>query len=431
MIVIGFLLVILAGAFMLWCAVHGEGSSISALDALFMAASAVCVTGLGVVDISKDFGSLSQVIMLSLIQLGGLGFMTGMMMLTIAARRRIGIKGRIFFMGGMGQDNLQGAMRLFFTVVCYTLAIEGAGALLLFAGFVISGEGIARAAYLAIFHAVSAFCNAGYSISPNGMESYSSSLIVPGAVMALIVAGGIGFPVFAEVAERIRSKERRRFSVYSRLVLYMTGGLIAAGAVLFLMSEWNAAFRGMPAWAKCWNALFASITARTAGFSTVPYSSMSGAGQALTVVLMMIGACPASTGGGIKATTLAVLALSVWSELHLRQEPTLWGRTISVRTERRALSIVMIYLLTIAVGSFVLAVVEQMPFSDIIFETVSALSTVGLSVGVTAHLSSAGKLAVIVLMFWGRVGIYSFISTIVTADGSPAIRYPETHIPIG
>ncbi|MEG1910933.1 MAG: potassium transporter TrkG [Cloacibacillus sp.] len=429
-IVTGFLLVILAGAFLLWLSNNLlYRMPLSAVDALFMSTSAVCVTGLGVVDISTQFGALSQMILLALIQIGGLGIMTGMMLLAIAVGRRIGIKSRIFFLGGLGVDGVQGAVALFFTVIKYTFFLEGLGSAMLFAGFLLNGESIPRAAYMAVFHAVSAFCNAGFSVCEGGLRNYHMTIIIPAVVMGLIVTGGIGFPVFADCATAL--KHKKRLSVYSKLVLVITGGLIAGGTALFLLSDWNAALKGLPVWAKVWNALFASVTARTAGFDTIAPQNFSGLGQAVTIVLMIIGASPASTGGGVKTTTFGVLAISVWSELHMRSETTFLNRGISGRTERRSLAIIAIYLFTILVGSTLLTLIENIPFSAILYEVASALGTVGLSVGITSELSVPGRLIIILLMFWGRVGLYSFISTLVTADGDSGIHYPDTHIPIG
>ncbi|MDO5115350.1 MAG: potassium transporter TrkG [Synergistaceae bacterium] len=429
-IVTGFLLVILAGAFLLWLSnnfIHR--SVLSPVDALFMATSAVCVTGLGTVDLSADMGPLSQIIMLALIQIGGLGIMTAMMTLSLAAGRRIGIKGRIFFLGGLGMDGVQGALSLFSTVIRYTLFIEGAGALLFFIAFMLNGEAFPRSLYYAVFHAVSAFCNAGFSPYGGGLIRFNMTLLVPGVTMALVVLGGVGFPVFAECAACIRDR-REHLSVYARLVLIMTGGLIAAGTLMMALADWDGAFGGMPVWAKLWNALFASVTARTAGFETVPSASLSGLGQAVMIILMIIGASPASTGGGVKTTTFGVLAISVWSELHRRRQTTFMNRGISERTSRRAISIIAIYLFTLLAGATLLTFIEGLPFSYILFEAASALGTVGLTLGITTELSAPGKLIIALLMFWGRVGLYSFISTLVTADGNSGIHYPSTNIPI-
>ncbi|WP_239390980.1 potassium transporter TrkG [Cloacibacillus sp. An23] len=421
----------MAGAFLLWLSnnfIHGL--PLSPVDALFMATSAVCVTGLSVLDLSKDTGIVSQLVLLALIQIGGLGIMTGMMLLSIVVGRRVGIKGRIFFLGGLGVDGLQGAVKLFFTVIKYTFAVEGIGALVLLAGFLLDGQGAARSLYLAVFHSVSSFCNAGFSPCPGGLQGYRMSIIVPGAAMLLIILGGIGFPVAADFAACWKERGRR-LTVYSKLVVIMTLGLVFGGAALLLLSDWNVALRGLPAWAKVWNALFASVTTRTAGYDTVAPGTFSGLGQALMIVLMLIGASPASTGGGVKTTTFGVLAVSVWSELHGRSESTFLNRSISPATERRSLSVVAVYLMTMLAGTVLLTFTENMPCSALIFETASALATTGLSVGITPDLSTPGKLIVTTLMFWGRVGLYTFISTLVAVDGGSEIRYPETHVPIG
>ena len=266
------------------------------VDALFIATSAVCVTGLSVIDVSKETGVVSQLVLLSLIQIGGLGIMTGMMFMSLVVSRRVGIKGRIFFLGGFGVDGIQGAVKLFFTVIKFTFGLEAIGALIFIAGFLLDGESIGRAAYLAIFHSISSFCNAGFSPCPGGLQGYATTIIVPGAAMALIILGGIGFPVFAECAARWKDRTFR-LSAYAKLVVGMTAGLVFGGALLLLLSDWNGALRDYPVWAKVWNALFMSVTTRTAGYDTVAPGTFSGLGQAVMVVLMLIGASPASTGG--------------------------------------------------------------------------------------------------------------------------------------
>lgn len=400
------------------------------VDALFIATSAVCVTGLSVIDVSRETGVVSQLVLLSLIQIGGLGIMTGMMFMSLVVSRRVGIKGRIFFLGGFGVDGIQGAVKLFFTVIKFTFGLEAIGALIFIAGFLLDGESIGRAAYLAVFHSISSFCNAGFSPCPGGLQGYATTVIVPGAAMALIILGGIGFPVFAECAARWKDGTFR-LSAYAKLVVGMTAGLVFGGALLLLLSDWNGALRDYPVWAKVWNALFMSVTTRTAGYDTVAPGTFSGLGQAVMIVLMLIGASPASTGGGIKTTTFGVLAVAVWSELHGRGGSTFMGRSISPSTERRALSVVAVYLMTMLAGTVLLTFTEKMPYSALIFEAASALATTGLSVGITPELSTPGKLIITTLMFWGRVGLYTFLSTLIAPDGGSEIRYPETHVPIG
>ena len=431
-IVYGFLLVILAGALLLFaCNNFYYGMRLSLINALFMSTSAVCVTGLQTVNIATDFGFWSQVILLALIETGGLGFMTGMMVLPVVIGRRIGIRSRIFFLGGLGLEGVQGAVKLFKVVVGYTLCVEAAGAAALFWGFRLRGEGAARSLYNAVFHSVSAFCNAGFSTYADGLDSFSASLLVPGVIMLLIVLGGIGFPVVAELGSHYFGSRRDKVSYYPMLVFFITFWLILAGTVLILVSDWNVAFKGMPAWERLWNALFASVTTRTAGFDTVPPASFSGLGQAIMIILMVIGASPASTGGGIKTTTFGVLAISVWNELRGRGETTFFHRKLSQSSERRALALVSVYIITMLAGAIALSAIENMPFNLIIYEAASAIGTVGLSAGITSKLTAAGKIILMALMFWGRVGILSFFAALVKPDEGEKIHYAETHIPLG
>ena len=431
-IVYGFLLVILAGALLLYlCNNLIYGLDLPMIDALFMSTSAVCVTGLQTVNIATDFGFLSQVILLILIETGGLGFMTGMMVLPVVIGRRIGIKSRIFFLGGLGLEGVQGAVKLFKVVVGYTLCAETAGAAALYCGFRLHGENSLRALYYAVFHSISAFCNAGFSTYADGLDSFAASLVVPGVIMLLIVLGGIGFPVVAELGNRFLGRRREKVSYYPMLVICITMWLIISGTVLILISDWNVAFKGMPVWQRVWNALFASVTTRTAGFDTVPPASFSGLGQAIMIIFMVIGASPASTGGGIKTTTFGVLAISVWSELRGRGETTFFHRKLSSATERHALALVSVYVITLLLGAIALSAIENMPFNLIIYEAASAMGTVGLSAGITSKLTAPGKIILMVLMFWGRVGILSFFAALVKPDEGEKIHYVETHIPLG
>ena len=426
----GFLLVILAGAFLLWVSNNFiYHMPMCLVDALFMSTSAVCVTGLATVNVGNGMGLISQLVLLLLIQIGGLGFMTGMMLMILAVGKRIGIKSRISFLWGFGIDGVHGAVKLLMIIVKYTLFVESAGAILLFIGFVRHGEPLGTAAYYALFHAVSAFCNAGFSTYPNGFNDFYLSFIVPGTIMSLIVLGGIGFPVFADCCDAARTG--KRLSHYSELVITMTTGLLAAGTALILISDWNGAFAGMPLWAKVWNALFASVTTRTAGFDTISPARFSGLGQAIMIVLMMIGASPASTGGGIKTTTFGVLAIAVWNELNGRSESVFRRRKIPHATERRALALSFIYVATFFAGAVILTVIDRMSFGKVLFESVSAMGTVGLSLGITPNFSPFGKIILVMLMFWGRVGILSFFASIIPSDRGPEVHYPDTGIPIG
>jgi trk system potassium uptake protein TrkH len=288
---------------------------------------------------------------------------------------------------------------------------------------------VGKSIYYAVFHSVSAFCNAGLSPLPDGLNGFSLSVIVPAAVMMLIILGGIGFPVFANCWDTFRNNGR--ISHYSKLVLYITFWLITAGTLMILVSDWEVGLAGLPSWAKIWNALFASVTTRTAGFDTLQPSSFSGLGKVLMIVLMIIGASPASTGGGIKTTTLGVMAVSAWNEILGRDENIFWHRKIAYSVVRRALTMTFIYVITFFIGAVLLSIIEDFPFEVLLFEAVSAMGTVGLSLGVTPELSVAGKMVLVLLMFWGRVGILTFFAILIKEEKKVDIRYTEVEIPIG
>ena len=429
-IVLGFLLVILVGALLLWSSnKYLYDMPISIADALFMSTSAVCVTGLVTINLATGLGMVSQLIILVLIQIGGLGIMTAVMMLGLVAGRRIGIKSRLFFLGGFGLDGVSGAVRLLTIIAKYTFVVETFGALLLYWGFIRHGIPVEKSIYYAVFHSVSAFCNAGFSPLPNGLNGFSLSIIVPASVMMLIILGGLGFPVFANCWDVLWKKGR--LSHYSKLVLFLTFWLITLGTVMLLISDWNEGLAGLPDWARIWNALFTSVTTRTAGFDTVQPSVFSELGKILMIALMVIGASPASTGGGIKTTTLGVLAVAAWNEMLGRDENVFWHRKIGYQTVRRALAMSFMYLITFFIGAVVLSLIEDFSFEALLFEAVSAMGTVGLSLGITTELSVTGKMVLVALMFWGRVGILSFFATLIKEEKKVEIHFTEVNIPIG
>ncbi|MDT8284298.1 MAG: potassium transporter TrkG [Thermovirgaceae bacterium] len=427
-IVIGFLALIGLGTLVLLLFNHGP-RSLRLVDALFTATSAVCVTGLIVVDTGKYLTQASQIVVLLLIQLGGIGVMTATTALSLLMRERVGFRQRMFIAGGFGMESPSGVVRLLIRVLILTFVIEAVGALPLFWGFIRAGFPIGRSIYNAVFHSVSAFCNAGFSLFSDNLEGFSESVLVPGAVMGLIVSGGLGFIVLSEISEMFRRP--KKISVQSRIVLSMTAGLIIFGAVALLFCEWNNSFDGMSSGWKIWNGFFASITPRTAGFDTVAPATFSSAGIFVLILLMIVGASPGSTGGGFKTTTLAVLLVSTWDVLKGRNEVHLCNRRIPFRIILRAITVVVLYLATLGLGLTVLVIIEPFPFRSLLFEVASALGTVGLSLGITAGMSDAGKIVLIILMFWGRVGIVTFLYGLVKRDAGAKISYPDAEIPIG
>ncbi len=399
------------------------------MDALFTATSAVCVTGLVVVDTGKELTPASQVVVLLLIQLGGIGVMTATTALSLLMRERIGLRQRMFLAGGFGMETPAGVVRFLRRVLLLTITVEAIGALFLYAGFLRAGFSPLRSLCYAVFHSVSAFCNAGFSLFSDSLAGFSRSLLIPGTVMALIVLGGFGFMVLSELMMAVR--EKKRLSMLPKLVLVTTAGLVFFGTLFIVFCEWNHAFAGLSGGWKVWNGLFASITPRTAGFDTVAPATFSSAGVFLLILLMVVGASPGSTGGGFKTTTLAVLLVSTWNNLRRNSEINLWNRRISIRILQRTVTVVVLYLGTIGLGLAALAALEPFPFRSLLFETASAMGTVGLSLGITGELSDAGKIVLMLLMFWGRVGIVTFLYGLLKPVTKGKVSYPDAEIPIG
>ncbi|HQO83286.1 MAG TPA: potassium transporter TrkG [Synergistales bacterium] len=399
------------------------------IDALFTATSSVCVTGLIVVDTGKDLSLASQGVVLFLIQLGGLGVMTATTAFFFLMKERIGLRQRMFFAGGFGLDSPSGVIRLLVRILLLTFVIEGIGIIPLYFGFLKSGMGHGRSLYSAVFHSISAFCNAGFSLFPDNLESFSRTILVPGTVMCLVVIGGLGFVVLTELREMFL--RARRISLQTKLVLVTTVFLVILGSVVLVLTEWGNAFGDLQAGWKVWNGVFSSITPRTAGFDTVAPVNFSSAGIFVLVLLMLIGASPGSTGGGIKTTTLAILLVSTWNFLKGRHEIHLWNRKLPFSVLQRSVTVVVLYLGTLLVGIGLLVLIEPFPFRALLFEVASALGTVGLSLGITPELSDAGKIVLVLMMFWGRVGIVTFLYSLLKRETRERVSYPVSEVPVG
>lgn len=419
-------MLVASGTFLLWAG-NLFHQPLKVIDALFTATSAVCVTGLIVVDTGRDLSIPSQWIVLLLIQLGGLGVMTAFTALPLLRGTRIGIRQRLLFTGGLGLDTPAGAVRLLSKILQMTLAIELFGALLLFGAF-LDHFGPMRAMYHAVFHSISAFCNAGFSTFSDSLVGFSETAAIPGTVMGLIILGGLGFIPLSEIASR---PGRRKFSPYCKLVLSVTACLVVSGTLFLLAAEWNGIFRDLPLHLKVWNALFQSVTARTAGFNTISVPALSSLGLFVVCILMIIGASPGSTGGGIKTTTFGILALSSITDISGRREVLFSRHRLPQQTVRKALTLTFLYVGTILGSTFMLGVLEPFAFRDVFFEVVSALGTVGLSTGITGEFSDMGKFLLILLMFWGRVGIVTFVYGLIETEEKTKISFADTNIPIG
>jgi len=449
LMLLSFAAAILAGAFLLQMPFALRRGSLDFLDALFTAASAVCVTGLAVKDTGAFFSLQGQIVLLVLVQLGGVGILTMSVFLlqrmgwSVASRYREAIAGgflphaRVSF-----REILNETVRL-------TVVVESAGAALLFVGFYArTGDAPASAGY-AVFHAVSAFCNAGFSVFPDNLMSYRGDLCVNGTVMALIVAGGIGFFVLRDIranllvrpgGRRSRKSLFQRLSIQSRIVLLFSLALTGGGAlVFFLLERWNA-LRGMPFRDAALCSLFQSVTARTAGFNTVDIGHLSNPTLFLLVLLMFIGASPGGTGGGIKVTTFATLMIVLYSRLRGRPQAQFFQRALPGGVVQRTVTLFILSVGLVSVCLILLLTVElrgvshpesRGMFLELLFEAVSAFGTVGLSTGVTPHLSPAGKMLLVALMYVGRLGPLTLAASLEKRARDPGYRLPEETIMIG
>ncbi len=429
-IVVGFLTVILLGALLLSLPVSSaEGLWTSASDALFTSVSAVCVTGLVVKDTAIYWSSFGQAVILLLIQIGGLGIISVTAMIVAASGRRISLMQRSMLQESISANHVGGVVKLTAFVCRVALAAELLGALLMLPAFcsAFGSEGI----WMSVFHSVSAFCNAGFDIMGSKTGAFSSltffcgnlGVVLP--VSGLIVIGGIGFLTWDDM---FRNKFRlNQYSMQSKVVLSSAALLILIPMTLFFFSD----FSDLSLKERFCAALFQAVTPRTAGFNTVEISRLSSTGRALTVVLMLIGGSPGSTAGGVKTTTVAVLLANAAAVIRRRKNPRLFNRRIDEDTVKSAATLLIVYLFLALAGAFAISIVEGLPFEACIFETVSAIGTVGLSVGVTPGLGLISRFILTGLMFFGRVGALTFLYAAVNSCGYETSQYPIGKINVG
>ncbi|MGQ0714144.1 MAG: TrkH family potassium uptake protein [Gemmatimonadaceae bacterium] len=393
-------------------------------DAIFTAASAVCVTGLIVVDTATYFTTAGQAFLLLLIQLGGLGMITFTTLIILALGRRLSLRHEQLVSPGAEVAPQIRARSLTRTVVQFTLLVEAAGAVVLYAAWV-PRFGWKAAAWPAVFHSVSAFCNAGFSIFSNSLIGLQRSPVVLVIIMLLIVAGGLGFLTIEEAnlwRRARRAGPRFRLSLHSRLALATTAVLIVAGWALFTIFEWGATLAELPFPHRLVNSLFLSVTSRTAGFNSIDYASATDSTNFLTILLMFVGGSPGSTAGGVKTTTIALLVLLAWTRFRGRETTNAWGRTIPEETLQRAVGLALTAFALLTACIFLYTYTEHTGIAEgharflpIMFEAASAFNTVGLSMGATPTLSEAGKWITIFLMFVGRVGPLTFAAALALA----------------
>lgn len=430
---LGFFLVILLGALLLSLPFSNRsGIGIPFIDALFTATSATCVTGLAVFDIYTQFSLFGQAVILCLIQIGGLGFMTFGICLSMALGKRIGLRERALMKESIGAMKLGGIVRLVKLAVFGTLIIELVGAILLAFRF-IPDFGIASGLWYSVFHSVSAFCNAGLDllgrISPSSsLIPYAGDVLINTVVMLLIVIGGIGFIVWDDIIDN--RWHFRQYRLQTKIVLAMTFLFIFGGAVAFYLLEGDNAFAGMNTDEKILASFFQSVTPRTAGFCTIDMNSLSESGSIMTMFLMLVGASPGSTGGGIKTTTFFVIIFSVSSYLRSRNDINVFNRKISDKAIERAYNSAMLYMMAAVLGTMIITM-QGTDMHAALFEALSAIGTVGLSKGITPSLTVLSKLVVILLMYIGRLGSLSVLMAVSDRRVKTKISNIEEKIMIG
>jgi trk system potassium uptake protein TrkH len=438
-----FAVAITAGTILLSLPFAHTGGSVSFLDALFTSTSAVCVTGLTVVDTGSRFSPAGQAVVLALIQVGGLGLMTFAVFVGVLLGRRVAFTDRMVIQDSMHHTPRAGVRRLVRYVVAFTLVTEAAGAALLWLRF--RGEHPAgEAVWQSVFHAVSAFCNAGFGLLSDNLVRYRGDVLVNLVVTGLIVVGGLGFLVNMELWDQVRVRLRGERAplptLHARLVLVATAALIVGGMAVFLALEWDNVLRDMPLRERVLAAWFQSVTPRTAGFNTIDFGQVSSDTLFFTIFLMFVGASPGSTGGGIKTTTFGLLVALAVARWRGRGRATVFHRTIPHAVMDRALLLALLAwaLVSLGVGLLVATETHGTPFGAaeprflaLMFEAVSAFGTVGLSTGITPSLSGAGKLVLVVLMYAGRVGPLTLVLAVGPRAEWGRFRYAEENVMVG
>lgn len=430
---IGFMAIILLGAGLLALPIASRsGEATPFIDALFTSASATCVTGLVVYDTFTHFSVFGQVVILCLIQIGGLGFMAVAALFSLMLRRKIGLKERGFLKESVSTIQIGGVVRLTKHILIGTLIFEAIGAMLLTIRFA-SEMKITQALYNGVFHAVSAFCNAGFDLMGrfepgSSLMRYSGDYLINFVIMALIIIGGIGFFVWEDLW--INKWHFAKYHLHTKIVVVSTGLLIVIPALLFYVIERNNVLAGMNGMQGMLASLFQVVTPRTAGFNTVPISDLTEGASLLTMILMIIGGSPGSTAGGIKTTTLVVLILSFISSINHTEDLNIFKRRLEPGIEKKAYGVATTYLMGSIAAVLCICVMQPLPLKEVFFEVLSALSTVGMSMGITGQLNSMAKLMIAVVMFCGRVGSLSVALAFAEKKVTVPIRQPIEKIAI-
>ncbi|WP_342561158.1 TrkH family potassium uptake protein [Paenibacillus sp. FSL R7-0345] len=430
---LGFVLLIAIGTLLLCLPAASTSGRISFIDALFMATSATCVTGLAVIDTGTQLTVFGQIVLLVLFQFGGLGFVTMATLITLVLNKRISLKERLLLQESMNQNSMQGIVKLIRRVLIYSLVIQLIGALLFTVRFMMDMPA-GKAVYYGLFHSVSIFNNAGFDLFGDlhgpfsGLTRYVEDPIVNITSMLLIFLGGIGFIVLSDIVD---FPKRKRLTLHSKVVLSTSAALILLGAAIFFWLELNATLKPLHAGGKLMASFLQAITPRSGGVTTIDIPLMRESTQFLMILLMFIGAAPGSTGGGIKITTFAILAVTAYSKIRGKEDIVMFRHRISKDNVYRAITMTLLSLMLVVIATMLLSVTESADFLTVLFEAVSAFGTSGITMGLTPELTTPGKILVIILMFVGRTGPLTLAYAIKPKKNKELFRYPEGNITIG
>ena len=433
-IALGFFFIILAGSLILTLPIASQsGEWTPFLDSMFTATSATCVTGLVVYDTFTHWNVFGQLVILLLIQVGGLGFITVGVGFSMAFRRRIGLRQRDLLKESINAMEIGGIVKLSRKIFIGTALCEGVGALLLATRF-IPEFGLVKGIYYSIFHAISAFCNAGFDLMGGqqpyaSFTAYATDPVINIALMLLIVVGGLGFVVWSDVvSKRFRWKN---YCLHTKMVISVTLILIFGGALFLFLFEQGGTISGMSTGDQILTSLFGSVTARTAGFNTVDTGALQPESKLLTIALMFIGGSPGSTAGGVKTTTIAVILIYVISNLRGESGCNVFHRRIGDEVIKRASMVFCLNLFLGLTSVTLILATSNLHMSDVLFEVYSAISTVGMTTGITRDLNVVGRIVIIILMYCGRIGSMTFALSLVAKPEAKGLSLPEEKITIG
>ncbi len=429
-ILLGFIGVILLGALLLMLPISSKSGRITPFNqTLFTSTSAVCVTGLIVQDTASYWSGFGQAVILIMIQIGGLGVVTMAATFALLSGKRLSLSQRSTMKSAISAPMVGGIVRLTKFVIKGTLIIEAAGALLMMPVF-ITDHGV-KGIWMAVFHSISAFCNAGFDVmgTPDNqfvsLTSYAAHPVINIVVMLLIIIGGIGFVTWKDITtHRFRFKH---YSLQSKVILLTSGLLIIVPAILFFITD----YADLPLGERITGSLFQSVTTRTAGFNTEDLTQLTTVSKALFIMLMLVGGSPGSTAGGMKTTTLAVLVTNMIASFKRKEDPVLFDRRITSNAVKTASTLMMMYVIMCLSGAAIISMVEELPLGVCMFETASAVGTVGLTLGITPQLGVVSQIILITLMFLGRVGGLTVVYAALSGSGKKLSKLPQENITVG